>query len=224
MVYNGRSRECGYAIILIEKSQMDENLTQTDGRRKASGAAVIRSDLTASLFVAFFQEWAEYGYAALSLERVAARAGAGKAAIYRRWASKREFASAALQTVSLKLADFSDHGSLEGDVTAYLIVTRRVFRHPLARRILPDMQAERIRSGDLSEMLDRMSEPRRARGHELLNRAIARGELPDQIDQDLALDLLMAPLYVRMLVRNQAVPRTDIDKQTRVIIAGFRAC
>lgn len=59
-------------------------------KRKPSGAAVIRAGLTIALQRALFEEWAQYGYLAVSLERVAARAGAGKAAIYRRWPSKLE--------------------------------------------------------------------------------------------------------------------------------------
>ncbi|WP_439570025.1 TetR family transcriptional regulator [Roseovarius mucosus] len=64
---------------------MERNRSVVKSRRKPSGAAVQRADLTDALYRAFFEEWAERGFAAISLERVAARAGAGKAAIYRRF-------------------------------------------------------------------------------------------------------------------------------------------
>src|SRR5690606_21576482 len=103
-------------------------------RRKPSGAAVIRPELTVALQKALFEEWAQYGYAAVSLERVAARAGAGKAAIYRRWPSKLEFVCAAIQSVGITLSDFTDHGSLSADIRAFLRATRVAFRHPVIRK------------------------------------------------------------------------------------------
>lgn len=52
----------------------------------------MRPDLTAALRRALVEEWSRVGYTGISLERVALRAGAGKAAIDRRWPSKRAFA------------------------------------------------------------------------------------------------------------------------------------
>lgn len=126
--------------------------------RRPSGAAVIRADLTNALTRALFEDWAEHGYAAISLERVAARAGVGKAAIYRRWPSKRQFAADVIAQTGVGLAEFSDHGSLEADITSYLIMMRRVLRHPLVRRIVPDLVAERVRSNDLADILNRMQD------------------------------------------------------------------
>jgi AcrR family transcriptional regulator len=203
----------------MERKSVDEMKT-----RKPSGAAVIRSDLTQALFRALFEEWAETGYAALSLERVAERAGAGKAAIYRRWPSKFAFAADAIQTVGLALSDFSDHGSLKADIAAYLRATRRALRHPLVRRILPDLAAERMRSGDLCEMLERLSAARRLEGQKLLDRAIRRGELRAGLDSELALDFIPAPLYWRMIILGGGVGRKGLDRQTNALVAALRAC
>lgn len=184
----------------------------------------MRTDLTAALYRALFEEWAEHGYAAISLERVASRAGAGKAAIYRRWSAKRDFAEEAIQAIGIKLADFTDHGSLKADLKAYLLVTRRVFRHRLIRRILPDMQAERVRSGDLSDMLNRLSESRRRLGKILLERAIARGELSEGMDMEVALDLFPSVLYMQMIVMGKRVPRTDLERQIEILVVALKAC
>lgn len=197
---------------------------KSNDRRKPSGAAVMRTDLTAALYRALFEEWAEHGYAAISLERVASRAGAGKAAIYRRWSAKRDFAEEAIQAIGIKLADFTDHGSLKADLKAYLLVTRRVFRHRLIRRILPDMQAERVRSGDLSDMLNRLSESRRRLGKILLERAIARGELSEGMDMEVALDLFPSVLYMQMIVMGKRVPRTDLERQIEILVVALKAC
>ncbi len=193
-------------------------------RRKPSGAAVIRPDLTTALFRALFEEWAQTGYTGISLERVAARAGAGKAAIYRRWPSKLIFASAAIETVGFRLSDFRDHGSLADDLTAYLLTTRRTLRHRLVRRILPDLIAERSCSRELAPILDRVAALRRREGEQMLDRAIGRGELRTDLDRELALDLIPSPLYWRMIVREKPATRQDVERQVTALIAALRSC
>ncbi|CAH1672844.1 MULTISPECIES: TetR-like C-terminal domain-containing protein [unclassified Chelatococcus] len=203
---------------------MDRKSIDGNYRRKPSGAAVIRPELTAALFRALFEEWARTGYAAISLQRVAARAGAGKAAIYRRWPSKRDFASDAIETVGLHLSDFPDHGSLEADIIAFLVATRRTLRHRLACRILPDLFAERMRSGDLAPVLERLSAARRRRGAELLDRAVARGELRADLDRELALDLIPSALYWRLVILGKPVGKAALHRQAAAILAALRAC
>jgi AcrR family transcriptional regulator len=195
-----------------------------DQKTKPSGAAVFRVDLTNALHRAFFEEWAEKGYAAISLERVASRAGAGKAAIYRRWHSKREFALEAIETAGVALGDFSDHGSLKADITAYLTMTRKVLRHRLVRRIVPDLVAERMRSGELADILEKLSVARRNLGHQMIDRAIGRNEVSASIDRELAFDLIPSPLYWRAIVRGKTVRNTDIDRQVIALIAALKAC
>lgn len=193
-------------------------------KRKPSGAAVIRPELTTALFRALFEEWAQSGYAAVSLERVAARAGAGKAAIYRRWPSKLEFACEAIQSVGITLSDFSDHGSLGADISAYLRTTRVAFRHPLIRKIIPDMVAERIRTSEISVMLDNVSAARRQFGNRMLDRAIARNELRPALDRELALDFFISSLFMRMIVHSKRTTVAEIDRQAIAIEAAIKAC
>lgn len=193
-------------------------------KRKPSGAAVIRPELTVGLFRALFREWARTGYVGISLERVALDAGVGKAAIYRRWPSKREFASEAIRSVEVSLLDSTDFGSLQEDIREYLRATRLVLRHPLVRRIVADLVAERIRSGELSTILDRASMARRHFGHLILDRAIARKELDEDIDRELALDLLFSPLYMRLIIRGKNVTARDLDRQVVALDAAIRAC
>lgn len=201
----------------MERKRLDENQ-----RRKASGAAVKRPDLTEALFAALFEEWAHAGYTGISLERVATRAGAGKAAIYRRWPSKLEFASEAIEKMSVVFTDDTDCGSLENDLKAYHLGLRRALRHRLIRRILPDLYAERARSSELSTALDRLASYRRERGSDIISRAIARGELSSTIDRELAMDLIPSPLYWRMVILGRRVSARAIDHQVTVLCAALR--
>lgn len=191
--------------------------------RRLSGAALQRPELTQALYRAFFDEWAERGYAALSLERVAKKAGAGKAAIYRRWPSKREFANEAIEDVALAVTPISDEGSLEADIAAFLSALRTVFRHPMVRRVLPDLLAERARSDELAPLLETIAMARRDRAEALLDRAIARGELPVTLDREFALDLLPSPLYWRMIVNQKRISVAELRRQAHVLAVALKA-
>ena len=107
---------------------------RSDGNEKTmrfpSGAAVMRGDVTEALTGMFFEEWARTGYAGLSLETVARKAGVGKAALYRRWPEKSAMASDLLSRVGLTMTDVAEQGSLEADLEAVLFAIRRVLRHP----------------------------------------------------------------------------------------------
>ncbi|MFQ6550222.1 TetR-like C-terminal domain-containing protein [Aestuariibius sp. 2305UL40-4] len=191
--------------------------------QKPSGAAVQRPELTQALYRAFFDEWAERGYAAISLERVAKKAGAGKAAIYRRWSSKREFANEAIEDVALAVTPIPDEDSLEADIAAFLRSLAILFRHPQIRRILPDLLAERARSDELASLLETIAMARRSRAKDLLDRAIARDELPVDLDRELALDLLPSPLYWRMIVNQRRISLTELHRQAHVLAMALKA-
>lgn len=202
---------------------MERNRSDEKSKRVPSGAAVPRAELTQALFRALFAEWAEKGFAAISLERVASRAGAGKAAIYRRWSSRSEFAAEALETLGMQMALIEDQGSLDGDITAFLFRLRAVLRHPLVRRILPDIHAEAARSLEMRLLNMRVAQQRRSQGLTFLERAIVRGELPPTLDKKLALDLIPAPLYWRMIVIGATPSRSEMFRMATAITASLHA-
>lgn len=203
--------------------RMTRNRSDVKIGRKPSGAAIPRAALTEALYRALFEEWAERGFAAVSLERVAARAGAGKAAIYRRWKSRLEFAGDALEMLGLELAPVADRGGLEADILFFLQRLRAVLRHPLVRRILPDVHAEAARSPEMRAISERVAQARRAQGVVLIERAIARGELSANIDKSLALDLLPAALYWRMIVIGKRVRKEFLVRQASAIAVALQS-
>lgn len=202
----------------MERKRIDEK-----SKRRPSGAAVMRDEVTDSLLRAFLEEWAVHGYAALSLERVAARAGAGKAAIYRRWPSKLALAADAVQKFGMVLTDVADKGTLRNDLEAYLLMLRRALRHRLVRKILPDLYAEASRGSELVPVLKDLSVSRRRAGVSLIERAIGRGELPVGIDRDLAMDMIPATLYWGMIVTRRRITGIQIQRQLDALMAGLQA-
>ena len=140
----------------MERNRSVVTSDATSGSGRLSGAAVKRPQITDALARTFFEEWARVGYSALSLDAVARKAGVGKAALYRRWRSKADMAADLVRQLSasaITLADSGDQGSLEADVYAGLLAVRRVLRHPLVRRILPDLYTAIPREPALAEAM-----------------------------------------------------------------------
>jgi AcrR family transcriptional regulator len=193
-------------------------------RRAPSGAAVLRSGITAAITDAVLAELVERGYPRLSMEGVARRAGAGKSALYRRWPTKQEMVLAVLGEISVDLADVPDTGTLRGDVRATVAAVAAWVTEPPFSRILPDLVAEAVRTPELAEaMASTIGEPRRALARGKLERAIDRGELPAGTDLEMAQDLVAALVYWRMVVRQAPVEPDYLDRVTETVLRALGA-
>ncbi|AXB48519.1 TetR/AcrR family transcriptional regulator [Amycolatopsis albispora] len=175
-------------------------------RRTPTGAAVLQPRITSAITDAVLDELAVCGYGRLSMEAVARRAGVGKSALYRRWPSKQEMVLAVLSEFSVPLAEVPDTGSLRGDLLATVDALRDWFTHSHFSAIFPDLTAEAGRNPALAAAIQAMiGEPRRRQGAAMLRRAIARGELPADLNLEMALDFLPGPLFWRLGVRKVAL-------------------
>src|ERR1700748_3427059 len=168
---------------------------------RLSGGPLLQEEVTDAIATAFFEELADVGYGRLSIDAVARRAGVGKAAISRRWKSKLDITVALISEAAVGAIEVPDTGTLHDDVREYLNRGREALTHQLASKIIPDLLAEGTRNPDLnSALLETVRDPRRAKAAQLVQRAVARGELPADTDIGLCLDFLAGPLYWRLSV------------------------
>ena len=194
-------------------------------RRRPTGAAVLQESVTSAIAAATFAELAEVGYARMSMEAVARRAGVGKAALYRRWDSKDamllDLVAGAVRGHALIEPQT---GTLGDDVEAYIRVTASQLRDPLVTRIAPDFLGEGARNPALAAALrEVIATPRREIADALLTRAVRRGELPADLDHELALDLLVAPLGFRLLISRSPVDDDYLRRLARATVAALKA-
>ncbi len=197
-------------------------MIRSRGSKKTRNSSM-RADVTEALTRALFDEWAARGLSALSLEAVARRAGVGKAALYRRWSCKLDMVKDRLYTVGLTITEVEDQGSLHGDVLAFLFVVRRLFRHPLLKRIVADIHAEQTRNPEVREMLESFQLERRKRMDCVLSRAIERGELRTNPNLELMKDILASPLYWREIVLQKRINKADVHNLADALCAALKA-
>jgi AcrR family transcriptional regulator len=161
-----------------------------------------------AILAATSQLLAESGLAAMTIEGVAERAGVGKASIYRRWPTRGALAFDATFDEYLAGQPTEDTGSLEGDLEATALDwIRAVNRSPWGRtlkELIAEVQSDPSLAGAWRE---RFVIPIRQQRRPIVERAIARGEIPKGSDLELIMDLLYGPLYHRYL--NGHLPLDD---------------
>jgi AcrR family transcriptional regulator len=160
----------------------------------------------------------------MTIEEVAARAGVGKASIYRRWSSKGSLALDAFLDQYLAEQPIRDTGSLRGDLLAFVRDWIRTVKRTPSGRTLSGLIAE-VQSdpGLAAAWRDRFTSRVREERRQVVERAMARGEIPAGSDPDLLLDLLYGALYHRYL--HIQLPLTDRFAQgvASMIAAGAAA-
>src|SRR5882672_2146258 len=135
---------------------------------------------------------------ALSMEAVAARAGVGKATIYRRWPNKESLIVDAIGALKGPLPELTGE-SIREDLLTLLRSTIKV-RASRAGRIMPCLIPELQRNPELQRQYQRIAEPRREHMREVLRRGVAEGYLRADLDIEVAAALLNAPMMVQNML------------------------
>jgi len=142
------------------------------------------------------------GYNRLTIERVAAQAGVGKATVYRWWPSKARLVVEAM-TERHVFAPVSPSGDLRSDVHELVQhAIEFVVRTPMGRA-LPQLAADLDDDPDARAVLLRWLGPSRAAHLAVLYGAAGRAELPHDVDADLLLDVIAGTVLYRTLLGQQ---------------------
>ncbi|HEY1622443.1 MAG TPA: TetR/AcrR family transcriptional regulator [Streptosporangiaceae bacterium] len=139
----------------------------------------------------------ERGVEGVCVEAVAARAGVGKATIYRRWSNKEDLLLAALGSMKAPMPD-PDTGKVRDDLIELLTILIRDVADPRFARQFAMLHGEgeaypRI----LARYTETITEPRRQVIRMVLNRGISRGELREDLDVEVAMLALTGAVMAR---------------------------
>jgi AcrR family transcriptional regulator len=187
----------------------------SQGGRRRAGAGPRRLDPSrdAAILRATLDGLADIGYDRLSMDDIAARARVGKAAIYRRWPSKAAVATAAMVwwRDQMRPPVIPDTGSLRGDVEAIIAnVPDFDDGDRSIVSVLLGLATAASRDQELSSALREhaLARPRQS-FREVLDRAVARGEIPPARDLALVPDVLFGLNALRFMT-GQPIDRAYI--------------
>lgn len=165
---------------------------------------------------------AEHGIHEFRTDDVAARAGVGKGAIYRRYRSKDELVTAAVGGLVRQEIALQDTGSTREDLLTLMREAVELYRRSMPARLMPTLVGAMAQRADLARTVREgfLAGRREALG-EVLRRGVARGDLRPDLDFDLALDVLGGPLFYRLLVTGGPIDEPLAEGVTDLILRGF---
>jgi AcrR family transcriptional regulator len=136
---------------------------------------------------------------ALSIEAIAARAGVGKATIYRRWSGKESLVADAFRTLKGPVPEPAGLSVRDDLVTLLSVVGRKGDER--AAKVIPCVMPEVNRSPEAYRIWQEIVAPRRAKMREVLQRGIRTGELRADLDVELTIVLLTGPVLMQRTMR-----------------------
>jgi len=163
----------------------------------------------------------EVGFDAVAMDAIAARAGVGKATLYRRWKTKESLIAEALEQL-VRSIPVPDTGNLKRDLLAVMRTNMRMYQDPATGALLSGLVAAMARSTTIATAVrSGFVAVRRDAMRQVLVRGVARGELARGMDIELALDMLSGPLLYRTLISGDAFDERMITKLVRAVLRGF---
>ncbi len=161
------------------------------------------------------------GYADLSVDAIARRAGTSKPAIYRRWPSKAHLVHEAAFPIN-EATELPDTGSLAGDVREMVRRSAGVLTTPAARAALPGIVAEVATDPTLhAKLLERFGDILASGLTDRLDDARARGEVrPDVTAADLV-EAIAGITLMALITRSQELNDAWVERTATLITKGI---
>jgi AcrR family transcriptional regulator len=160
------------------------------------------------------------GYGGLTLEAVARKAGTTKPAIYRRWPSRQQLVLSALDR-RLGATKAPDTGCSLCDLDECLKVYVAAFRR-MPPGVIGPLFAECAGDRELrAAFMTTLFDPPRAAVRATLERARARGDLRDDVDIELILDLIGSLVHYRALFGHAPTSNAEIEGAVEALLRGI---
>ncbi len=165
------------------------------------------------------------GPAAVTMEKIAARAKVAKTTLYRWWPSKVAlFMDVFEQQATKQLLGIAPSGSVQTDLSRVFRGLFRLFRTTSAGAAVAGMIVEAQVNPKLAPVF---RDEFVARGRTLARRVLARakrnGEIPEDSDSELAIDVISGAIWYRLLLRHAPLDDDYADGIVDVVLNGIRA-
>jgi AcrR family transcriptional regulator len=163
------------------------------------------------------------GFARMSVDAIAQSAGVSKATIYRWWPNKAAIVMEALLASTEADIHVPESSNPVEDLIQRIRRTIALFRGPKAK-VLTSLIGEAQFNPEVAEAYrEHLLGPRRIAMRVAVERLIAAGLLPADLDMDMAIDLLYGPLYQRLLLGHAPMDDAFERDYPRIAVAALHA-
>lgn len=166
----------------------------------------------------------ERGYAGVTIEGIAARAGVAKQTIYRWWPSKFEILMETFLEDAAGALEIPDTGTVDGDLREHLRRLADFLTAEPAGRVMLALIGQAQHDPDVARAFQRrFLDERRVLDQSILERGAARGDLRSDTDLGLVIDMTYGPVYHRVLLTGLPVDDQFIDGLVSYVMAAVAA-
>jgi AcrR family transcriptional regulator len=162
------------------------------------------------------------GFDKTTVDEVAARAGVGKATVYRRWPSKDDLAVAAMESLYSDEFPESDTGSIAGDLEASYRAVIAFVNTPTGQGFLRMSITESIRDERIGALYRSSTERREQQTHRTFERAVERGEVRADADIDSAVQWLGGVIIARTVTGRPMPTMDEVPAMVDFTLRGVR--
>ena len=163
------------------------------------------------------------GFDKTTVDEVAARAGVGKATVYRRWPSKEDLAVAAMETLYSAEFPEPDTGSIRGDLAASYRSFIAFANTDTGKAYMRMSITESLRDARIAALYRASTERRELEARRSLERAIERGEVRKDADIDTAVQYLGGIIIARVILGRPLPQLEDVDDLVEFTLRGISA-
>ena len=201
--------------IVVAKNDQDRSIkSQSRGRPRSEEAEE-------AILAATIQLLSEKSLRDISMEEIARKAGVGKATIYKWWPSKACVALNAFLRKTNQMVPTPDTGSVRRDILEQLRSVMVFYKSP-AGRILGQFVAESQVDKEFASLFrKRFLKPRREATGVVFDRGVERGEIDQNINRELVLDLIYGPAIYRMIVGHAPLEEKLADEIVSILFGGL---
>ena len=165
----------------------------------------------------------EGGLAAATIDAIRDRSGVSKTTIYKHWPNRLCVAVDAFTERLAADAELPDTGSARSDFTEQLTRVSAFYASPLGT-VFPQLLATALQDPIAADRLhDRFLTSRQNGIRELWDRAVVRGEVRDDIDPEIAMDLLFGPVMWRVMRGRAVLTADEAERITDTALHGLLA-
>ena len=159
----------------------------------------------------------------MTVEAIAERAGVSKATVYRWWPNRAAVVMDGFLSIVSSEVPFPHTGHAREDIRIHMRRLAEAFSGKIGRTVAA-LIAEGQSDPELAEALrSRWLSVRRAEARKILELGIERGELREDLDPEVAVDVLYGPIYYRMLVGHAPLDDDFADALANHVFAGLAA-
>jgi AcrR family transcriptional regulator len=179
----------------------------------------------AAIHQAAFELLRDGGFAALTMEAIAVRAGVSKATLYRRYGSPAAVVIGLVAVLDAEAVQVPDTGSVREDLLGVSKGLVRLLKKSAFGGIVAALVGAAAVHEELNEAVTSYVARRRLVVEEAIRRGIDRGELPPDTDPHFVLDLILGPFYFRHLISKDPITNAFAERvcDSALTAAGARS-